>query len=81
MVVGAWFKDIKSSYIKSTGYKSYYFKYLYDLYLTLHAIVFLSMGKQLCYIILTRGKVIDSYSAFLFFFFFFMGDYFTLGHF
>lgn len=81
MVVGAWFKDIKSSYIKSTGYKSYYFKYLYDLYLTVPAIVFLSMSKQLCDLILTRGKVIDSDSAFLFFPFFFMGDYFTLGHF
>lgn len=47
MVVGAWFKDIKSSYIKSIGYKSYYFKYLYDLYLTVPAIVVLSVGKQL----------------------------------
>lgn len=73
MVVGAWFKDIKSSYIKSTGYKSYYFKNLYDLYLTVPAIVFLSMGKQLCDLILTRGKVIDSYSAFLFFFLLFYG--------
>lgn len=73
MVVGAWFKDIKSSYIKSTGYKSYYFKYLYDLYITVPAIVFLSMGKQLCDLILTRGKVIDSYSAFLFFFLLFYG--------
>lgn len=73
MVVGAWFKDIKSSYIKSTGYKSYYFKYLYDLYLTVPAIVFLSMGKQLCDLILTRGKVIDRYSAFLFSFLLFYG--------